>query len=242
MRIAVLDLTGHPLPLLEGIVRSGQQIITWLSQALPEAEYRFVDVEDAQEPMPVPGSFDGLVVSGSQYGVYDDRPWNGPLRRLLLKTKAAGKPIYGICFGHQIMADTFGGKAEKSQIGTVVGARQFDFANGPVDAYVWHQDQVSVVPPNARITARTGYCPVGALEYDFPAASVQFHPEYTESHLREIFARGAGLSGFLSVEQANGAMASFGGVEVKADLMAKEAADFFRMHIKMPKADSTNDV
>ena len=59
-----------------------------------------------------------------------------PLRNLLLKTKQASKPIYGICFGHQIMADTFGGKAEMSQIGNVVGARQFDFQGKLNDVYV----------------------------------------------------------------------------------------------------------
>ena len=58
-----------------------------------------------------------------------------PLRKLLLETKKAGKPIYGICFWHQIMADTFGGKAEKLQIGNVVGVRQFDFNTELSDSY-----------------------------------------------------------------------------------------------------------
>ena len=70
------------------------------------------------------------------------------------------------------MANTFGGKAEKSQIGNVVGARQFDFQGKLTDVYVWHRDQVTGVPPGAQITAAAGYCAVGSLSYDFPAASV----------------------------------------------------------------------
>ena len=74
-------------------------------------------------------------MSGSEHGVYDSRPWMSPLRKLLLETKKAGKPICGICFGHQMMADTFVGKAEKSQIGNVVGVRQFDFNTELSDTY-----------------------------------------------------------------------------------------------------------
>ena len=97
-----------------------------------------------------------------------------PLSNLLLETKQANKLMYGICLGHQIMADTFGDKAEKSQIGNVVGARQFDFRAKLTDVYVRQRDQVTSVLPEAHITATTGYCAVGALSYDFPAASVQF--------------------------------------------------------------------
>ena len=151
-----------------------------------------------------------------------------PLRNLLLKTKQARKPIYGICFGHQIMADTFGGKAEMSQIGNVVGARQFDFQGKLNDVYVWHRDQVTSAPPDAHVTATAGYCAVGALSYNFPAASVQFHPEYTELHLRKMFELASGY--FLTTEDVNAAIASFKNVEIDGKLFAAEAADFFRTH------------
>jgi len=230
VRIAILDLTGHPLPLLEDMPRVGAQIESWLSPALPEAEYRSYDIEAGGEPLPDTDGFDGLLLSGSEYGVYDDRSWNGPLRQLLFDSKAARKPIYGICFGHQMMADTFGGRAEKAEIGNVVGARRFDFDDRSVDAHVWHKDQVTKVPPGASVTASADHCPVGALAYDFPAASVQFHPEYTQSHLRELFRRGAGRDDFLSQNEADGAVASFQTTDVRADLMAAEVAAFFRSH------------
>ena len=228
MRIIVLDLTGHPMPLFGGLPRAGTQIISWLSVELPEADFYSVSVEVDNEGLPELDSFDGLIVSGSEHGVYDNRPWMAPLRNLLLETKKAGKPIYGICFGHQIMADTFGGKAEKSQIGNVVGARQFDFQGKLTDVYVWHRDQVTSVPPEAHVTATAGYCAVGALSYDFPAKSVQFHPEYTEAHLRKMFERAVDY--FLTSEEADDAIASFKNAEIDKGLFASEAADFFRIH------------
>ncbi|MGI9356153.1 MAG: type 1 glutamine amidotransferase [Rhizobiaceae bacterium] len=230
MKIAILDLTTHPEPMLSGMPRVGEQIEDWLSPAFLEAEFRLVSVAEDDEPLPAVAVFDGLLVSGSEYGVYEDLTWMQPLRQLLLETREAGKPIYGICFGHQIMADTFGGKAEKSAGGNVVGARTFQFDHRAVDANVWHQDQVTKVPPGSRITASAAHCPVGALAYDFPAASIQFHPEYTQPHLREIFRRGRDV--LLPGDQADEAMKSFEESDVAIDLMAAEVADFYREHGK----------
>ena len=229
MRIAVLDLAGHPLPLLEGLSRAGELIISWLSPALPEGVFRWYDVEQNGQKLPNLNTFDGVVISGSDHGVYDATPWNRSVRVFLLDCKRAGKPIFGICFGHQMMADTFGGHAENAKLGVSVGARAFQFGDSSHDAHVWHKDQVTIVPPNARITANASYCPVGALEYDFPATSVQFHPEYSEYQLCEIIRRSSDV--FLSRAQADGAIESFAQTEVKPDLMAKETAAFFRKYI-----------
>lgn len=228
MRISILDLTEHPLPLLEGLPTVGAQISAWLGPALPEAALTAHSINSEAAPLPEVGDFDGLVVSGSELGVYDDVAWQAPLRRLLLEVRDAGKPVFGICFGHQIMADVYGGKAELADKGTVVGARRFSTPDGEVDAHVWHKDQVTRVPPGARVTMFADHCPVGGLDYDFPARSVQFHPEYSESHLRELFARGRDL--FLSGYEADGAITSFEGAQVRRDLMAHEVAGFFRQH------------
>ena len=138
MKIAVLDLTGHPTPMWEGLPRVGQQTVSWIGPAMPDAEIMQVDVTEGGAPMPAVEAFDGLLLTGSEFGVYDDTPWMEPLRQLLRDTKEAGKPIFGICFGHQIMADTFGGKAEKTAGGNVVGVRQYDLKGRTVDTHVWH--------------------------------------------------------------------------------------------------------
>ena len=175
--------------------------------------------------MPALDSFDGVVLSGSEKGVYDDAPWMAPLRAFLDDVRAARKPVYGICFGHQIMADTWGGKAEKVA-DIAVGACAFTMEGEAADAHVWHKDQVTAVPPGARVTGWAAHCPVGALAYDFPAISVQFHPELTESVLRDLFARGRDI--LLDGGDADAAVASFERAQVAVDLQAREAADFFR--------------
>ncbi len=229
MKIAILDLTEHAEPMLSGLPRVGEQIVTWLSPAMPEADIFWVDVAEGGAPMPELDTFDGLVVSGSEHGVYDPLPWMPSLRQLLLDTKEAGKPIFGICFGHQIMADVFGGKAGLADTGVVVGVRKFRHGDETLDTHVWHQDQVLEVPPGAEITMVADHCPIGGLQYDFPAMSVQFHPEYSQTQLRALFKRGRDI--FITGDNADQAAASFDGSNVAPDLMSREAATFFRDHI-----------
>ena len=66
------------------------------------------------EAMPALADFDGLLITGSPAGVYDEHDWIEPCSDLVRRTAKARKPQVGICFGHQLMAHAFGGKAEKS--------------------------------------------------------------------------------------------------------------------------------
>ena len=124
MKIAVLDLTGHPLPLLEGMPRVGEQIVTWLSQGLPEADYRCYDIEEGGEPVPSLEEFDGLLLSGSEHGVYDNRPWDAAVR-------ATGRvSVFGDARVDAV--DTSGGRASGVRVGEqVVSADQVVVATGP---------------------------------------------------------------------------------------------------------------
>ena len=225
MRVALLELTGHPLPLLEGLPRSTQQIRSWIEPHLPEAEFSVADLVDGAA-LPDLEDFDGVIVGGSEFGVYDDTEWMQSLREFLERCRNRRKPVFGICFGHQIMADVYGGKAAKAEIGNVVGARSFEFGGARVDAFVWHQDQVTDVPPSARVTGSADHCPVGALDYDFPARSVQFHPEYRAGHLRDMFARGRDV--FMAADEVDEALVSLEAARVPRDLAASEAVTLFR--------------
>ena len=224
MRIVLLELTGHPLPMLEGLPRTAQQIREWIEPHMSEAQFFVANVVDGK-PLPNLDDFEGVIVGGSEFGVYDDTEWMQPLRRFLESCRDQGKPVFGICFGHQIMADVYGGKAEKAEVGNIVGARPFDFGGACVDAYVWHQDQVTSVPPSARVTGSADHCPIGAVDYDFPARSVQFHPEYQVNHLRDLLTRGREV--MLTADKADMALSTIEAATVPLDLAASQAAELF---------------
>ena len=226
MKITVLDCVS-PDRLTEKYGPTGNHVIRWLSPALPEATIDTVHVAGGV-PAPKPGEVDGIVISGSEKGVYDDTPWMAPLRAILEEYREAGTPVFGICFGHQIMADVWGGKAEKADKGFITGAREFESPAGPVSAYVAHQDQVTDVPPNAQVVAGSDYCPVAALAYDFPAFSVQFHPEYNRGFTEDLIDMfGDQLMNAGQIAEAKSTLDA----DVPAGLFGAQAAAFFRGNI-----------
>ncbi len=228
MRLAVLDLCKWLPEFQQGQDKFGDVTADYVKRALPEAELAVVAIVEGAD-FPNVDAFDGYILTGSDKGVYDAAPWMAPLRAFLLAAKDSGKPLFGICFGHQVMADVFGGKAEKVSA-PEVGVRTYDIpGGGSVTGHAWHQDQVTQVPPGAEVTASAAYCPVAALSYEFPALSVQFHPEYAPDYLTRFLSRSRGE--VLGEEHTDTAVAEIEAGNVRPDLFTRDVGDFFRAAI-----------
>ena len=91
----------------------GDMFEAWLAPALPEAQFSRIAV-DRSGHLPALDEYDGYLLTGCRYGVYDDIPWKHDLQQFLRQARDAGTPFAGVCFGHQIIADTFGGDVRKS--------------------------------------------------------------------------------------------------------------------------------
>jgi len=224
VRLAVLDLCIWLEEYQHDQAKFGPMLAKWVKRGLPDSELTVVPVVEG-ESVPNVEDFDGYVLSGSDLGVYDEAPWMAPLRAFLVDAKEAGKPVFGVCFGHQIMADVYGGKAEK--VGPPeVGVRSFEVEGKTVTGHVWHQDQVTKTPPGAQVIGSADYCPVAALAYDFPAMSVQFHPEYPPEYVSTFLQRSRGK--VLSEDVTDAAVAQFDASDVQGNLFAQQMGDFFR--------------
>lgn len=232
MRIAILDFC-IPDPVFDSLGSVADMTKKWIAPHLPEATFEEVHIAGGAA-FPALDDFDGYMLSGSEKGVYDDTPWMEPLRAFLRAARDRRKPMFGICFGHQIMADAFGGRAEKADKGFVIGARRYEIDGETVAAHAVHQDQVTQVPPGAEVTGSAPYCPVAALAYDFPARSIQFHPEYPSELIGVAIEAFDG--GLLTAEDAAAGRASMEGAEVSDDLYGPEAARFFREAIEAAAA------
>ena len=216
MKIAILDLTRHPLPLLSGIRRAGECIEDWLSQGFSDTKFEIFDIAGGIDQVPSMRNFDALVVSGSERSVYDDISWYVDVSDTLNESRKMGKPIIGICFGHQIMASTFGGEVRRSSRDDFVGIKKFVHSDGHIfNRFVWHHDQVTRPPDCATVVASSDYCPFASLEYNFPAFSVQYHPEFEKRYFEKLLLAGDGI--FLSSKQTQRALKEISRYKVPRD-------------------------
>lgn len=150
-----------------------------------KTNYQVFDAMTGQMPAD-PAACKGYVITGSSAGVYEDLPWIPVLTKFLQAAKGRAK-LVGICFGHQIMAQAFGGAVTRSETGLAIGLHQYTMADtapwvedpAPISIAVSHQDQVVVPPPGARVLGGSSFTPYGVLAYDDqPAISFQCHPEF----------------------------------------------------------------
>ena len=65
------------------------------------------------------------LLTGSPAGVYEDLPWIVGLTEFLKQAKGRAK-LVGICFGHQAMAQAFGGSVVKSPSGWGIGLQRYE--------------------------------------------------------------------------------------------------------------------
>ena len=190
MQVAILE-TGKPPPgLLE---RFGGYPAMFARLLGPGFETPSYDVEAGELPQR-PEAHPAYLVTGSPTGVYEDRPWIEPLKAFLRSAKGKAR-IVGICFGHQIMAEAFGGRVEKSERGWGVGLQTLElcgtapFIDGgrTVSIPASHQDQIVVPPPGAVVLAANAFSPFGVIAYsDQPAFSMQFHPEFEPAFAKAL--------------------------------------------------------
>ena len=185
-------------------------------------DYRSYAVDEGDWPAKVE-ICDAYLVTGSACGVYDPEPWIGELKAFL--NQARGRtPLVGVCFGHQIMAEAFGGRAAKSSKGWGLGAHTYalksrepwmDGQEDEIRLPASHQDQVSEPPPGADVFAASEFTPFGALAYrDQKAISIQLHPEFEPAYAIALIESRRGSR--YSEDEANLGIASYSAPDDRA--------------------------
>jgi GMP synthase-like glutamine amidotransferase len=195
MRITILE-TGRPPEALRADFPSYPAMFESLLAGVDsDLSFDTVAVVDSAT-LPDPKTLEAVLITGSPAGVYDPEPWIAPLEDFIRAAAATATPQVGICFGHQIMAQAFGGRVEKSAKGWGVGRHRYavtlrpDWMRPEAEAFAVaasHQDQVVALPATARVLARNDHCAYAALDYAHaPAMSLQGHPEMSVAFAADL--------------------------------------------------------
>ena len=179
-------VTGEPVPeTLEKRGTFAQLLQSVVGTAWPNS---WLVVDCRSEPrLPDPTSLAGLVVTGSPHSVADREPWVLAGEAYLAGAVAAGVPVLGVCFGHQMLAQALGGRVARNPRGREIGTVDLDLtADDPLfrgaqrrcQVNMSHVDTVIEPPPGAEVLGRTQLDSCAALRFGERAWGVQFHPEF----------------------------------------------------------------
>ncbi len=163
----------------------------------PPVTVRFTSYDArCQETLPDPGRHQAYLVTGSRNSVYDDEPWIKNLADFLHQALRLGSKIVGICFGHQLIAHFFGGRAAPAAGGWAVGVhenrivRREPWMDGDEDdrlnLIASHKDQVVEMPEGAELIATSAFCPVGGFVMGDRVMTLQGHPEFERAYSRDL--------------------------------------------------------
>lgn len=135
-------------------------------------------------------SIKAIILSGSPFSVLEENALQVELDKIIGK-----KPLLGVCYGAQYIANYYGGTVQRSE------KREYGKAslNEPLfedpflkgissNSQIWmsHGDTITNIPDQFELLAGTESIPVAAFKskegaFDAPVYAIQFHPEVTHS-------------------------------------------------------------
>lgn len=134
---------------------------------------------------------DFYMTSGSRWGVNDDQLWIRKLEDFVRALYVAGIGFVGICFGHQLIVKSLGGRVDKSLKGWGIGIAISDViathtwmteTKSKINLVVSHQDQISELPPQTQVLISNNFCPYSMIKVGHSFLGIQGHPEYSRQY------------------------------------------------------------
>lgn len=187
IKIAVLDSVPRKYWADDGGFTDASKFIDLLRPENPSASFSTYYVTEFQFPQSV-DEYDAYLLTGSPANVSEDLDWMQRLSRLVVDANQKNKRIVGSCFGHQLIATTFGGEVEQNKNGWMIG--NYDLRIQPEIKYSWMQprpnntglyhfnrERVTRLPEGARAFAHSEDYADFAYTLGDNILSLQGHPE-----------------------------------------------------------------
>lgn len=172
------------------ILDFGSQYTQLIARRIRELNVYSEIVPYNKVPKELDESYRAIILSGSPFSVREERALRPELNRLVGK-----RPLLGICYGAQYIADHYGGtvsrslKREYGKANLAQLAEDSPLLKGiEVGSQVWmsHGDTIEHLPEGFTVLASTADVDVAAFasqsgRFDAPVYCIQFHPEVYHS-------------------------------------------------------------
>ena len=140
---------------------------------------------------------DAYIITGSKFGVYDDLPWINKAKQVVKCLYDLEIPTIGICFGHQLIAQSLGGRVLKAEDkGRGLGVQTWEIKSSPkwmgellsdsLSLNACHQDQVIEMPAGSELLVSSEFCPIAGFQMG-SMLGIQGHPEFDQDFTEYLF-------------------------------------------------------
>lgn len=203
MRPLLIIKVGRTLP---AIVTKRRDFEDWIisGMGIAQEQVKVVEVNTGGR-LPHYDEISGIVVTGSHNMVTEHLNWSEYAAEWLPGAVEREIPTLGICYGHQLLAYSLGGKVADNPNGRECGTvevtlndlAQNDLLLGGIEkhirVHVFHTQSVVELPPGARVLAESGMDRHQAFVVGERVWGTQFHPEFDAeivvnyiNHYREL--------------------------------------------------------
>jgi GMP synthase-like glutamine amidotransferase len=175
----------------------------------PQLRFRTYHVTENEYPENI-DACDAYLITGSRSSCYEDLDWIHRLKAFARDCVDHEIKLLGICFGHQLIAQTLGGAVERSDKGWGIGLASSDVAHTPnwlvphkkeFNLLVSHRDQVTRLPDEASLIATNDFCPIAGYQVNHTVLTFQGHPEFSRDYLQYIMTQRREVIGEEAYEQ-----------------------------------------
>ena len=212
MKKMLIIKTGETFPAIKEQFGDFEEMIRTFADLTSE-EVIVAPVYKGIELLPTLENIGAIVITGSHSMVTDQEEWSEHLKTWLQQIAPLQIPTLGICYGHQILAEAFGGKVDYHPKGIEIGTASIHLSEAarddslfgclsptfcsPIDiekrqsemeaaifGHVTHSQTVIKLPEQAVLLASNEFEPHHAFKLNNHMYGVQFHPEFTADIIR----------------------------------------------------------
>lgn len=160
------------------------------AQLFPELDFEIFDVCNNEFPSES-DDCEVYMATGSRYSVYDQIKWIVRLKAFIRQLYDRDQYFVGLCFGHQLIGESLGGRVARASGGWCVGVHEFEL----IDEEEWIrptqqnfnllmmcQDQIVDLPEDTKVLAGSDDCSNGMIRVGEKMLGVQAHPEFSKEY------------------------------------------------------------